>query len=74
MNQPLTQLQVGQEGEVTAIESVGAGRLAHLSTLGIVPGSRVTLRQRHFAYVVQVGETEVALDAEVAREIVVRVG
>jgi DtxR family Mn-dependent transcriptional regulator len=74
MTQPLTQLTVGQEAEVTAITSRIERRLAHLSAFGIVPGCRVRLNQRHFAYVVMVGETEIALDTDVAREIMVRVG
>jgi DtxR family Mn-dependent transcriptional regulator len=73
MSQPLTHLRVGQRGQITAIQSQRESRLANLSTLGIVPGSMLTLRQRHFAYVVMVGETEVALDADVAGEIMVQV-
>lgn len=72
MVQPLTQLRVGQRGHVTAIDSTHAGRLANLSTFGLIPGTSITLTQRHFAYVVMVGETEVALDKEVAQEIMVQ--
>ncbi len=72
MNQPLTHLQVGQQAEVAAINSSQESRLAYLSTFGLAPGSRVTLRQRHLAYVILVGETEIALDADVASEIMVR--
>jgi Fe2+ transport system protein FeoA len=74
MSQPLTQLQVGQRAVVTAITSAQESRLASLSTFGLVPGAVVTLRQRHFAYLVVVGETEIALDMEVAQEIQVKVG
>ncbi len=73
MSQPLTQMHVGQQGQVTAINSAVESRLVNLSTYGLVPGSLITLRQRHFAYVVMIGETEVALDKEVAREIMVQV-
>ena len=71
--QPLTRLRAGQQAEVTEIASTTDSRLAHLSAYGLVPGSLVTLRQRVPAYVLAVDETEVALDAEVAREILVRV-
>ena len=71
---PLTDLQVGQQAEVVEIETRREGRLVRLSTYGLVPGSQVTLRQRNFAYVVMVGETEVALDGEVAKEIMVETG
>lgn len=55
------------------INSTRESRLARLSAFGLVPGSLVTLCQRDLAYVVLIGETEVALDTEVAREILVRV-
>ena len=70
---PLTELPVGQMAEVTDILSRRESRLAHLSTYGLVPGSFVRLEQRYPAYVVRVGETEVTLDTEIAREIIVRI-
>jgi Fe2+ transport system protein FeoA len=70
---PLTALGVGQQAEVMRINSTQESRLARLSAFGLVPGSLVTLHQRDLAYVVLIGETEVALDTEVAREILVRV-
>ncbi len=70
--QPLTALQVGERAEVTDVTSGAANRLAYLSALGLVPGCEVTVHQRSLAYVVQVDETELALDAQIAREIWVR--
>lgn len=67
----LPQLKVGQSAEVIAIDSRQPARLARLSIYGLVPGSRLTLHQRHFAYVITVGETEIALDQEVAGDILV---
>ena len=71
--QPLTTLAVGQQAEILAITSTQAGRLAHLSAYGVVPGSFIRLYQRHFAYVILINETEIALDGDVASEIMVRV-
>ncbi len=73
MSQPLTQLRVGQRALVTDITSRQEGRLASLSLYGLVPGALVTLRQGRLAYLVLVGETEVALDGDVAREIMVQI-
>lgn len=73
MAQPLTELAVGRPAVVTDIVSTQEDRLAHLSAYGLVPGSLVTLRQRDLAYVVMVDETEVALDSDVACEIMVQV-
>lgn len=69
---PLTDLPVGQSAEVTDILSTRESRLTHLSAFGLVPGSLVRLQQRRPAYVVQIGETEITLDADIAREIMVR--
>jgi Fe2+ transport system protein FeoA len=69
---PLTALAVGQQGEVAEVRSGASKRLAHLSALGLVPGCRVQVRQRSLAYVVQVDETEVAIDSQIAGEILVR--
>jgi len=43
-----------------------------LSSLGVIPGTSVRLKQRHPSYVIQVGETTIALDADLARNIFVR--
>jgi Fe2+ transport system protein FeoA len=71
-SRPLTTLRVGDRGEVDGIRSAAADRLTYLGVLGVVPGCQIILRQRNPAYVVQVDETEVALDAQIAREILVR--
>ena len=38
---------------------------------GLVPGARIRLIQRQPACVVKVGETELALDPEIARDVLV---
>ena len=47
-------------------------RLEQLSNLGIVPNAVLRLLQKRPASVVQVGETEVAIDFGIARQIYVR--
>ena len=49
-----------------------ASRRNSLAVYGLVPGSRVVLQQKRPAYVVRVGETELALEAEIARDILVK--
>ena len=46
--------------------------LEQLSSLGIVPGVVLRLLQNQLAAVVRVGETEVAIDFDIARQIYVR--
>lgn len=73
ISQPLTQLLIGQQGQITEITSKGEKRLASLSGFGLVPGSVVTLLQRRLAYLIRVGETEIALEGNIAAEILVTV-
>jgi Fe2+ transport system protein FeoA len=68
---PLSHFPKGQWARVAYLAPTHTSRLQRLSALGIAPGSRVRLRQRHPAHVVQVGHLELALDAEIAGEIFV---
>ena len=60
-------------GETSEVVSLGtqASRRNTLSAFGLVPGSKVTVVQQRPACVVRIGETELALDREIAREILV---
>lgn len=71
---PLNRLRVGQEGCVAYIRTDDRRRLEQLSSLGIVPGAALHLLQNRLAAVVRVGETEVALDFDIARQIFVWLG
>jgi DtxR family Mn-dependent transcriptional regulator len=68
----LPQLDLGTRGRITFIHPRFAGRLEQLSSLGLVPGTDVHLRQQHPSVVVEVGETTLALDRDVARDIFVK--
>ena len=68
----LAELGSGQSAEVVDIRSEDGSRLLKLAGFGLVPGSRIRLQQRFPAYIVWIGETQVSLDGEVAREIVLR--
>jgi DtxR family Mn-dependent transcriptional regulator len=45
--------------------------MVKLSSLGVLPGAIIELQQRVPAAVVRVGETTIALDADIAAEIFV---
>jgi ferrous iron transport protein A len=62
----LSACPLGQQVRVVAIASSDAACLERLSALGLVPGSTIVLKQRHPAYVVRVGGTELALDRKLA--------
>jgi DtxR family Mn-dependent transcriptional regulator len=69
---PLARLTVGASGRIAYIASRSHARLDRLAALGIVPGTEVRLHQRKPSYLVFLGETQIALDEETAREIYVR--
>ncbi len=69
---PRSVLDLGR-GESARVAAVPAPerRSNTLAVFGLVPGSRLTLVARRPACVVRVGETELALDAEIARDILI---
>lgn len=71
---PLSRLVVGTWGRVVCIRTTDAGRLSKLSALGVVPGAWIRMLQKRPAAVVQVSETRIALDLDIATEILVRAG
>jgi DtxR family Mn-dependent transcriptional regulator len=69
---PLTSMKVGEACEVVLIRPRNHARLHRLTTYGVVPGVVIRLHQRRPAFVVQVGQTDLALDGDVAADIFVR--
>jgi Fe2+ transport system protein FeoA len=70
----LPELPPGQTARVIALRFSDAARLERLSAYGLAPGSVVRLVQLRPTLIVHIGETELALDHEVAQEIVVEKG
>lgn len=66
------ELAAGERAEVVAVADAAPGRSNALAVFGLVPGSEVRLVQRRPSFVLQVGETVLALEAAVAGSIVVR--
>lgn len=67
----LAELQPGEAALVLHLDGEG-DVLASLTAQGIVPGARLTLIQRQPAFVVEVGETTLALERAVAEAVRVR--
>ena len=68
----LTDLRIGEEAKIVFISSKYHARLDRLSSLGIIPGSVIRLHQKQPTYVIRIGETELALDKDLAKEIFVK--
>ncbi|MBI5285985.1 MAG: metal-dependent transcriptional regulator [Deltaproteobacteria bacterium] len=70
--QPLADIQVGEKGRIVFIIPSSHPRLDRLGSLGVVPGSIVRLHQRQPSFVIEIGETTLAIDPEIAKEIYVK--
>lgn len=68
----LDHLRAGQSAEVVELRSTDPARLERLGAYGLVPGSMVRLEQLRPVIIFRVGETEISIDRDVARQIVVR--
>lgn len=69
---PLEELGLGERGRIVFIAPRSHQRLDRLSTLGIVPGSILRMHQKNPSYVLQIGETTLAIDEEVVKDIYVK--
>jgi len=70
---PMKDLSPGSKARIVFIAPKDHSRMDRLSTLGIVPGTEITLHQKKPAFVIRAGETELALDVEIAGEIYVKI-
>jgi DtxR family Mn-dependent transcriptional regulator len=70
---PLSELVVGQKGKIAYIHSQEPQKLQKLMGMGVMPGMNVTLITRFPSYVFQLGQTQIAVDKDIAQDIYVRV-
>jgi DtxR family Mn-dependent transcriptional regulator len=68
----LRSFEVGATGRIVFIAPKFHDRMDRLAALGVIPGSTVRLHQRSPSYVIEIGETTIALDPEIAGEIYVK--
>lgn len=69
---PLTELRLGDMAKISYIVTKYHERLDRLSSMGLLPGVQIRLHQRQPTYIIQMGETQIALDTAIARDIYVR--
>jgi DtxR family Mn-dependent transcriptional regulator len=69
---PLDELGLSEEGRIVFIAPKSHQRLDRLSNLGIVPGSIVRMHQKNPSHVLQIGETTLALDRDIVKDIYVK--
>ncbi len=69
---PLSRLKRGSRAVVVDLSKLSAHERSKLMALGLMPGADVHVIQRFPSYVVAVGYTQLALDKETARLVLVR--
>jgi DtxR family transcriptional regulator, Mn-dependent transcriptional regulator len=68
----LPEFEVGSEGKITFIVPSDLSRISKLNSLGISAGSVIRLIQKKPSCVLQIDETTVAIDPEIAKEIFIK--
>ena len=68
----LSVLPAGATARVVVVATDLRDRAERLASLGISPGSEIELLQRKPAFILRAGETQVALDEQIARRIFVQ--
>lgn len=69
---PLSKLRANQEGKVVYILTGKQSQLHKLLSLGISPGSIIKVHQTFPSFVIQSGETQIAIEESVAENIYVK--
>ena len=68
----LSEFEVGAQGKITFIVPTKPSRLSKLNSLGISAGSVIRLLQKKPSFVIQIDETTVAVDPDIAKEIYIK--
>ncbi len=68
----LTELKSGEAGEIAYLSASDDKKMQKLMSMGVLPGSQVTLTQKFPSYIFKVGNSQFAVDDTLAREIHIR--
>ncbi|MCK4778177.1 MAG: metal-dependent transcriptional regulator, partial [Actinomycetia bacterium] len=69
---PLSYLKAGETGVVAYMGTHNETRLSRLANLGIVPGNKITMKQKFPSLVIKLDETTLSIDDEIANDIFVK--
>ncbi len=70
----LTEIKPGEKAEIAYLSTADSKKMQKLMSMGVLPGNTLQLSRRFPTYVFKVGNSEFAVDEELAREIFVRKG
>lgn len=69
---PLNRLKANQKGKVAYIHTKDNKKLQKLMSMGVLPGMTISLVQSFPSYVFQIGQSQFAVDRELAECIFLR--
>jgi len=70
---PLSELSPGQTGNVAYIQTSDSKTLQKITALGVLPGMNIRLLQNFPAFLFETGNSQFAIDEEIAKDIFVRI-
>jgi DtxR family transcriptional regulator, Mn-dependent transcriptional regulator len=70
----LTELKAGQQGEIAYLATSDPQKMQKLMSMGVLPGNTLFLGRTFPSFIFKVGNSEFAVDVDLAREIFVRKG
>ncbi|MCP4717610.1 MAG: metal-dependent transcriptional regulator [Deltaproteobacteria bacterium] len=68
---PLDNVEVGVQVKVSYIKTASNSRMHKLAHFGIIPGAAIRVHQRYPSFVLECGNTQIAMEEDVAREVFV---
>ncbi len=69
---PLSEARITSQYRIVFMTPQSHMRLDRLAVLGILPGSNIWIHQKRPSYVVRVGQTDIAMDPDIVRDIYVK--
>ena len=70
----LTELKAGESGEIAYLSTADSKKIQKLMSMGVLPGNNLRLSRTYPTFIFKVGNSEFAVDDDLAREIFVRKG
>lgn len=70
----LTEVKPGEKAEIAYLATADSKKMQKLMSMGVLPGNTLQLGRSYPSYIFKVGNSEFAVDEELAREIFVRKG
>lgn len=70
---PLSEIKAGKMVKVVYISTKSHASLDRLTGIGVIPGLELTIHQKFPSMILQYGETQLALDNDIAKNVFVRI-